>query len=54
MYLVLLMLHFMFSAILSQIGELVEGIFQAGFWAAIVLVVIVVAAGYWLMKKFRK
>lgn len=48
------MLYYIFTTVFLQIGELVEGIFQAGFWAAIVLVVIVVAAGYWLVKKFRR
>ena len=48
------MLHYIFTTVLLQIGELVEGIFQAGFWVAIILVIIVVAAGYWLLKKFRK
>ena len=48
------MLHYTFSMVLLQIGELAEGIFQAGFWVAIILVIVVIAAGYWLMKKFRK
>lgn len=42
-----------FSFVLLQIGELAEGIFQAGFWIAIVLVVGVGLVIYWLYKKFR-
>ena len=48
------MFSYIFTTALLQIGELVEGIFEAGFWVAIILVVIVAAAGYWLVKKFRK
>jgi hypothetical protein len=34
--------------------ELVEGIFKAGFWTAIILVVIVVGIIIWLIGKARK
>jgi hypothetical protein len=47
----------MFTHLLStlylQIGELVEGIFEFGFWVAIILVVVIGLIIYWLVKKFR-
>lgn len=43
----------LYNYIFLQIGELVEGIFKAGFWVAIIMVVIIVAIGIWLFKKFR-
>lgn len=48
------MLSYIFTTVLLQIGELVEGIFEFGFWTAIILVVLVAAAGYWLVRKFRR
>ena len=33
--------------------EVVEGIFKFGFWTAIILVVVVVALGIWLLRRFR-
>ena len=47
------MFDYVFSTVLLQIGELAEGIFEVGFWTAIVLIAIVVAVGYWIFKKLR-
>ncbi len=48
------MFNYIFTTILLQVGELIEGIFEFGFWVAIILIVIIAAVGYWLVKKFRK
>lgn len=37
-----------------QSCEIVEGIFKAGFWAGIILVVLVVVLIFWLIAKIRK
>lgn len=42
-----------FSTVLLQVGELIEGIFEFGFWVAIILVLLLGGVGYWLYKKFR-
>lgn len=42
----------LYSYIMLQIGELIEGIFKAGFWVAIVLITIIVVIGIWLYRKF--
>lgn len=34
--------------------ELVEGIFKAGFWTAIIVIVIVVALIGWIFSRFRR
>ena len=34
--------------------ELVEGIFKAGFWTAIILIVLVVGLIIWLLSRFRR
>ena len=47
------MSDYIFSTVLLQVGEIIETIFQFGFWVAIILVVLVGGAGYWLYKKFR-
>ena len=41
------------STLYLQVGELIEGIFEFGFWAAIILVIIIGLIVYWLVKKFR-
>ncbi len=49
MHLLLNLYHF----VLLQIGELIEGIFAAGFWVAIILVVLVILILVWIFRKFR-
>jgi len=44
--------HFL-STLYLQIGELIEGIFELGFWVAIILVAIVGLIIFWLVRKFR-
>lgn len=34
--------------------DLVQGIFKAGFWTAIVLIVLVVGLIIWLLNRFRR
>jgi hypothetical protein len=34
--------------------ELVEGIFKAGFWTAIIVIVIVIALIGWIFSRFRR
>ncbi len=46
-------LSVIFGSLLLQIGELAEGIFEVGFWAAIILVAVVGLIIFWLVKKFR-
>ena len=50
----MLMFNYIFTTMILQVGELIEGIFEFGFWTAIILIVVVAAAGYWLVKKFRR
>ncbi len=33
--------------------EVVEGIFKAGFWTAIIIIVLIVALVFWLIRKGR-
>lgn len=47
------MLIAFYSTVLLQVGDLIEGIFKAGFWAAIILIAIVGVVVFWLVKKFR-
>jgi len=46
-------LSLIFNVLFLQIGELVEGIFEVGFWAAIIIVAVVGLLIFWLVKKFR-
>lgn len=43
----------LYNYIFLQVGDLIEGIFAAGFWVAIVLVVLIIIVGIWLFNKFR-
>lgn len=43
---------YIFSFTFLQIGELVEDIFEFGFWTAIIIVVLVILIFGWLIKKF--
>ncbi|MEQ9438749.1 MAG: hypothetical protein RIG62_06855 [Cyclobacteriaceae bacterium] len=47
------MLISFYATVLLQIGDLIEGIFKAGFWVAIILVAIIGLAVFWLVRKFR-
>lgn len=47
------MLYSIFSALFLQVGDLIGDIFEAGFWVAIVLIVLVVGGGYWLFQKLK-
>lgn len=42
------------SSIYLQIGELVEDVFEIGFWAAIIVIVLVVLLIGWFIKKIRR
>lgn len=48
------MIDYIFTTVFLQIGELAEGIFEIGFWTAIVLVAAVIAVGYWIFKKIKR
>ncbi len=48
----LFILLFTLSVTLSSC-EVVGGIFKAGFWTAIILIVLIVAVVLWLIGKFR-
>jgi len=41
-------------ALTSAGCELIEGVFKAGLWVGVILVVIVVAAIVWIMGKMRR
>lgn len=43
----------LYHFIMLQIGELVEDIFEAGFWVAIILVVLVILILIWIFRKLR-
>ncbi|CAN5333675.1 hypothetical protein BH20BAC1_BH20BAC1_20560 [soil metagenome] len=49
----LLSILFLLSAILSSC-EAIGGIFKAGMWVGVVVVIIIVALIFWLINKFRK
>ena len=34
--------------------EMVGGIFKAGMWTAIILIILVIALIFWLLKRFRR
>jgi len=47
------LLPLLFLMMLVTSCEVVEGIFQIGFWAGIIVVVLIIAVIAWLIKKFR-
>ena len=47
------MLSIFYTTVVLQIGELIEGIFKAGFWMAIILVGVIGLIIFWLVRKFR-
>lgn len=51
----LLMLTVLVSALLTLSGcEAIGGVFRAGMWAGVIVVIIVVALVLWLLSKMRK
>ena len=51
----LLILALLTSFMVGLTGcEVVEGIFKAGFWSAIIIVVLIVALVFWLIRRGRK
>lgn len=48
-----LLFLFMFLMMFTTSCEIVEGIFQIGFWAGIIVVVLIIAVIVWLIRKFR-
>ncbi len=49
----LLSILFLLSAILNSC-EAIGGIFKAGMWVGVVVVIIIVALIFWLINKFKK
>ncbi len=43
-----------FISVYLQVGDLIEGIFKAGFWVAIIIVALIIGVGIWLIRKFRR
>lgn len=43
----------LYNFIILQVGELIEDIFEFGFWVAIILVVLIVLVIIWLVRKVR-
>jgi hypothetical protein len=44
----------MFTAVTLSSCDLVAGIFKAGFWTAIILIVVIIAVVMWLIGKTRR
>lgn len=38
----------------ESVGDLVGGIFKAGMWTAVILIVLIVAVVMWLVRKVRR
>lgn len=39
--------------IVLQVGELVEDIFEIGFWLAIIVIILIALVIWWIVKKLR-
>lgn len=50
----LLLMTIFFTVIMFSGCAAIEGIFKAGVWTGVIIIVIILAIVFWLMSKFRK
>lgn len=43
----------LYNFIVLQVGELVEDIFEFGFWVAVIVIVLIALVIWWIVKKLR-